>query len=120
MKRKLHTVTIAALFLIAPPLAAEEKAPHAQQDKFAHCAHESKGLKGEERNKFMSECLKSHEGDKAKPSDRNAPVKEARNEDEHHEGQQGRMKSCNEEASRKALHGEDRRSFMSTCLKAHD
>jgi hypothetical protein len=119
MKRKICTVTIAALFLVAPPLAAEEKAPHAQQDKFAHCAHESKGLKGEERNKFMSECLKSHEADKAKPSD-HAAAKEARNEDEAHESQQGRMKSCNEEAGRKALHGEERRSFMSTCLKAHD
>ena len=32
-------------------------------------------------------------------------------------GQQNRMKSCNEAAGRKDLHGDERRAFMSTCLK---
>ena len=31
--------------------------------------------------------------------------------------QQGRMKSCNEEAGKKGLKGEARRTFMSACLK---
>ena len=31
--------------------------------------------------------------------------------------QQEKMKSCNHEASAKALKGEDRQKFMSTCLK---
>ena len=31
--------------------------------------------------------------------------------------QQEKMKSCNHEASEKALKGEDRKKFMSTCLK---
>lgn len=127
MKRKLRTAVIAALFLVATPLAAQEKAPHAQQDKFSQCAHESKGLKGEEHNKFMSECLKGHDArpaEKAKP-DKGA-VKEARNDaephegHEGHEGQQGRMKTCNDEAGRKSLHGDERRAFMSACLKSHD
>lgn len=30
----------------------------AQQSKFAQCAHESKGLKGNAHKEFMSKCLK--------------------------------------------------------------
>ena len=33
--------------------------------------------------------------------------------------QQQRMKSCNAEAKGKALKGDERRSFMSSCLKGH-
>jgi hypothetical protein len=33
------------------------------------------------------------------------------------ETQQNRMKSCNAEASKKQLKGDERRAFMSTCLK---
>lgn len=33
--------------------------------------------------------------------------------------QQQRMKSCNAEARSKALKGEERKSFMSSCLKGH-
>ncbi len=48
------------------------------------------------------------------------PVKEAQNEANGHEGHPGRMKSCNDEARGKELHGDDRRAFMSACLKARD
>ena len=33
--------------------------------------------------------------------------------------QQQRMKDCNAEAKSKALKGDERRSFMSSCLKGH-
>jgi hypothetical protein len=33
------------------------------------------------------------------------------------ESQPNRMKRCNEEAKKKALKGDERRGFMSTCLK---
>ena len=33
--------------------------------------------------------------------------------------QQQRMKSCNAEAKSKSLKGDERRSFMSSCLKGH-
>ena len=120
MKPKLHTVIAAALFLAAFPASATDK-PHAQQDKFAHCAHDSKGLKGEERNKFMSECLKGHDA-ASRPRaahDKPATVKEARHDSDGH-SQQNRMKACNEEAGRKELRGDERRSFMSACLKSRD
>ena len=112
------TITIAAaLALFAGAAAASENAPkaHSQQEKFAHCSHESKGLKSDERHKFMSECLKSHaHDDKAKHEP--VAVKEAHNAPAHHD-QQGRMKACNDEAGKKNLHGDERRAFMSACLK---
>jgi hypothetical protein len=105
------TTAVAAVFLAATPvLASDDAKSHSQQEKFAQCSHESKGLKGEEHNRFMSECLKAHGAGKEQP----AHTREARHEPGE---QQNRMKSCNEEAGRKNLHGDDRRQFMSTCLK---
>ena len=102
-------IAAAAILAAAPAFASDEAPKHSQQEKFAHCSHESKGLKAEERNKFMSECLKGH-GAKDTP----ATTREARHEP--HE-QQNRMKTCNEEAGKKSLHEDERRQFMSSCLK---
>lgn len=66
----------------------------------AACAREAKGLKGEEREKALEACLKS---------DRHA------NGNGH--SQQNRMKACNVEAGKKDLHGDERRAFMSSCLR---
>lgn len=82
----------------------------ATDNRLATCSHEGKGLKGEEREKFMSQCLKGHGATDARP------VKEAHHGEAGH-GQQNRMKSCNEEAGHKSLRGEERRAFMSACLK---
>lgn len=79
--------------------ADEQKAPTAQQNKMAACNKEAGDKKGEERKKFMSECLK------AKPA---ASAKRT--------AQQERMKTCNAEAKDKK--GEERKKFMSECLKA--
>ncbi|HUQ28513.1 MAG TPA: PsiF family protein [Usitatibacter sp.] len=102
----------AAAALIAFAAFADE-ATHkqgTQQTRFATCAHESKGLRGEEHQKFMSECLKGHETD-------GAARKEPAHRADETGAQQNRMRACNEEAGRKALHGDERRAFMSTCLK---
>lgn len=90
-------ILIAAL-LAAPlcVLADEEKAKTPQQEKMATCNKEAgdKALKGDERKKFMSECLS-----KAKMT------------------QQEKMKACNKDAKEKALKGDERKQFMSECLK---
>ena len=90
-------ILIAAL-LAAPlcVLADEEKAKTPQQEKMATCNKEAgdKALKGDERKKFMSECLS-----KAKMT------------------QQEKMKACNKDAKDKALKGDERKQFMSDCLK---
>ncbi|MFB0935917.1 MAG: PsiF family protein [Propionivibrio sp.] len=80
----------------------EKKAPSpaqvAQQEKMKTCNAEAgkKELKGDERKKFMSECL----GSKAAPAT-----------------QQDKMKICNAEAGKKELKGDERKKFMSECLK---
>ena len=105
------TTAVAAVFLAAAPaFAGDEAKTHSQQEKFAQCSHESKGLKGEERQKFMGDCLKGH----GAAREHGAQTREARHEPNE---QQNRMKSCNDEAGRKNLHGDERRQFMSSCLK---
>jgi hypothetical protein len=89
--------------LLAAPLcafAADEKTLTPQQQKMGACNKEAgaKSLKGDDRKKFMSECL-------------SAGKKEGKLT------QQGKMKACNKEASDKALKGDDRKKFMSGCLK---
>ncbi|MFA6921461.1 MAG: PsiF family protein [Gallionella sp.] len=91
----------------------------AQQDKMRGCNKEAKddALKGDERKAFMKKCLSKDytlksEG-AAKPAEAKpeakaaAPVK-----------QQDKMKSCNADAKTKALKGDERKTFMKTCLKA--
>lgn len=111
MKPRIQTVIPFVLLLAAAPAAHAADAPkHSQQDKLAHCSHDAKGLKGEERQKFMSECLKGPASEKRTGSH------EVRHE-AHHEGSPGRMKACNDEARSRNLHGDERRAFMSTCLR---
>ena len=99
---------VAALITL-PALGAENEAKvGSQQSKFATCAHESKGLRGEEHQKFMSECLKGHDVER-KPATQRASDETT--------SQQNRMKSCNDDARSRELHGDERRAFMSTCLK---
>lgn len=105
------TAACAALAaLIALPAAGGEgdAKPGSQQSRFATCAHESKGLRGEEHQRFMSECLRGHDGAR-KPSTQRAADETA--------PQQSRMKGCNDDARSRDLHGDERRAFMSSCLK---
>ena len=92
--------------------AAEADKPQSQQSRFATCAHESKGLKGDAHQDFMSECLKGHEEEAAELK-KDAPHKTSADAS----FQQGKMKICNDEAGKKNLHGDERRAFMSSCLK---
>jgi hypothetical protein len=93
----LERLLIAAM-LAAPlcALAADEKPMTPQQERMKSCNKDAgdKALKGDDRKKFMSECLS-----KAKMS------------------QQEKMKACNKDAGEKALKGDERKKFMSDCLK---
>ena len=79
---------------------AQDKKPTAQQERMAACNKQAsaKGMKGDERQKFMSGCLKD---DKAPSAAQKA--------------QQERMADCNKKAS--AMKGDERKAFMSSCLK---
>ena len=52
------------------------------------------------------------------PDDKDAPKADPKQEARPaHEAQTHKMVRCNEEAGKKQLHGEERRAFMSACLK---
>jgi len=109
MKQLLIALCLAVGFT-SGAYAKDEKAPTAQQSKMATCNKEAgeKALKGDERKKFMSECLKAKPAaDTAKADDaaKAGPLdpKEA-------------MKACNKAATGKK--GDERKKFMSECLKA--
>ncbi len=102
----MKVMIVLAAFVLSTGVAfaadQEKKAPSpaqlAQQEKMKTCNAEAgkKELKGDERKKFMSECLGSKE----------APAT-----------QQDKMKICNAEAGKKELKGDERKKFMSECLK---
>ena len=89
--------------LCVPAYAQEKKEPSAaqkkQQERMKDCNAKAEGKKGDERKKFMSECLKD--------SGPSAAQKK----------QQDRMGACNKEAKSKGLKGDERKNFMSGCLK---
>ena len=114
--------------------AAEGKAMTPQQEKMANCAHESKGMKGDEHKKFMSDCLKgkTHEMKVGAAAESSAAAGTMKSEEHKAKSkahkaeektksettaQQEKMKTCNSEAKEKKLKGKDRKSFMSECLK---
>ena len=104
--KKLISSAIVAIFALS---ASSAFAANAQQEKMKACNKEAgeKALKGDERKKFMSECLKAGGG--AAPAATAAPAagplapKDA-------------MKACNGAAKDKK--GDERKKFMSECLKA--
>jgi hypothetical protein len=85
---------VLALALCALPAMAQN---NSQQEKMKDCNAQAKtkNLTGDDRKKFMSQCLSA------------AGVSQT---------QQEKMKSCNKEATAKNLKGDDRKAFMSTCL----
>lgn len=119
----LFIVLSAAAVMFAANASAQEqtKTPTPQQQKFADCAHQSKGMKGDEHKQFMSDCLKGNGAaataksnvSKAKADAGQAKDKMASATTEQRE----KMKTCNAQAKEKSLKGSDRRSFMSACLK---
>jgi hypothetical protein len=105
MKKLLIALCLAVGF--TSPSFAAEKALTAQQSKMGACNKEAgdKALKGDERKKFMSDCLK-------------AKAPETANEAAAPQEKLTPMATCNKAAGEKSLKGDERKKFMSSCLKA--
>ena len=100
MTRTLLTL-LATTLLSLPAWAQDKDKSTAQQDKMKSCNAQAskKGMKGEERKAFMSDCLSADgKGDQKMTA------------------QQQKMKSCNAQSSKKDMKGEERKAFMSKCL----
>ncbi len=97
MKTGIWTATLIVGALTLGSAAAADKPLTAQQQKMSTCSQEAKtkGLKGDERQTFMSDCLKAD----------GAPAANS---------QQEKMKDCNKQASGKK--GKEHQDFMSKCL----
>jgi hypothetical protein len=83
------------------PTEAQKKQP----ERMAACNKQAsdKKLKGDERKKFMSACLKGQDAGPAPSAKQKA--------------QQDKMGDCNKQANMKNMRGEERKTFMSGCLK---
>ena len=113
---------LVSILLVAGSTAgADEKKGHStpQAQRMTECNAQARDrhLSGDERRHFMSDCLKPQPAthDAAARSDKAAKSRPA---DGEHGGQGGKMKACNQAAAGKNLHGDERRQFMSQCLKA--
>lgn len=120
MKKLLAAALLIAGQIACAPFAAaaEEAKPAApQQQRMRDCNAEARDMKGQPRKDFMKDCLSGKQAaNKAAREERRAERQEERQTAR--TAQQDRMKTCNADASAKALKGDARKAFMSDCLKA--
>lgn len=90
--------------------AKDEKAATPQQSRMADCNKEAKDMKGDERKAFMKSCLSGKPAAEAKTEAKTEAKKELT-------PQQQKMQDCNKEAKAKEMKGDERKKFMSGCLK---
>jgi len=91
------------------PAAAQSSAQTAQQERMRVCNADAgrQNLAGEQRQRFMSDCLAGRVTPGAPAAGGPSPAQAA---------QQDRMRTCNAEAGTRSLAGEARQRFMSDCL----
>jgi hypothetical protein len=93
MKRILTLALLGAFAVVATPsFAADAPAPNAQQERMKTCNKKAEGKTGDERKKFMSDCLSAEK----KTYD-------------------NKMGACN--TASKGKTGDERKTFMSECMK---
>lgn len=102
----------AVAFGVQAQTAPAAKTLSPQQQRMADCNKQATGMKGDDRKKFMSGCLSS----KA-PAASTAMAAPATATAAKPATQQDKMKACNADAGSKNLKGDDRKKFMSDCLK---
>jgi hypothetical protein len=99
---------IAAIALaLASPLVFA--GPQQERMKECNASAKTQDLKGDARKAFMKDCLSGKKPEAA--SDKKPEEASAKST------QQNRMTQCNKEAGDKALKGDERKKFMSSCLK---
>ena len=112
MKKIIALVCLGFAFTVsAPAFAAGEK--------MKGCSKEATGMKGDERKAFMKKCLSKdyvlkHDAMAGAPAAATpaTPATPAASST-----QQNKMKACNADAKTKGLKGDERKKFMSACLK---
>lgn len=120
MKKFVVTLGFCLGLAAVPALAAAQGTP--QQSRMAQCNKEAVGKTGEARKAFMKECLAGKTvaaAESAKPAAKAeakankpaaAPARKLT-------PQQEKMSVCSKDAKAKGLKGEERKKFMSECLR---
>jgi hypothetical protein len=92
---------LAATLALGATQWAAAATENTQQEKMTSCNADAtaKGLKGDDRQAYMKNCLSAHPTTTAKGN-----------------SQQEKMKTCNADATAKGLKGTDRQAYMKTCL----
>ena len=114
MKECLSSKPAAPAAASAPAPEATPVAGNSQQNKMATCNKEATGKKGDERKAFMKECLSNKPAAPASAAPAATPTPAAAPAAGN--PQQNKMATCNKEATGKK--GDERKQFMSECLKA--
>ncbi len=126
MKRLLATaLVISAPLFGAPAFAAAQEGAQKpvtpQQQRMRDCNAQAQGMKGQERKDFMKQCLSGKQAEntvaREERRDERKEVQEERKAERPAAplSQQDRMKACNADA--KGMKGDERKAFMSECLK---
>src|SRR5262249_45050479 len=104
-----HFVTALCLAIACSPgFGADAPKNGPPESRQAECEKDAGavGLKGKERQDFMSKCLSGKPAGKdGKPPTANVPTR------------QEKVAACGKEAGARALTGEEREKFMSSCVK---
>ncbi len=94
-------VAVAPVLLLASSIAlAGNLTPQQQKMQDCNASAGTKGLKGDEQQKFMSACLSAKAAENKGAS------------------QQDRMKTCTKDAGEKGLTGDERKKFLNACLSS--
>ena len=109
MKKMIALACLGFAFTVsAPAFAAGEK--------MKGCSKEATGMKGDERKAFMKKCL-SKEYVLKQDAMAGAPAAATPAIPAASSAQRDKMKACNADAKTKGLKGDERKKFMSACLK---
>ena len=115
-------LALAAASLLFATLTAPAALAGTQQERMTQCNAEAKtrSLSGDARKAFMQACLSGKDqaatpATPATPASKTTAAKPATPAAP--ATQQEKMTMCNKEAGAKALKGDERKAFMSACLK---
>ena len=119
MKKLMIAIGLSFAAITMPGLVSAQAAT-TQTSKMTQCNADAKakGLKGEERKKFMKECLSAKVAEPAKPAAAEKKAMPAAHEGKKLTAQQEKMVTCNADAKTKGLKGEARKKFMKECLSS--
>ena len=124
MNKLIATLGLALGLMALPVLSQAQGTP--QQSRMAQCNKEATGKTGEARKTFMKDCQASKPAaaaEIAKPVGKEAAKPERKAEHKAAAGekkltpQQEKMSFCSKDAKAKGMKGEERKKFMSECLR---